>query len=243
MPTPTPTPTWTVGRSGAVASGPNDGRASVVTSGITEEAPGITESRGEGSTALGAGGVSTATSGADGVPTASGAGGVPTASGAGCSSAGSLHVQLHTQLHVQLSGVPLCISVASDVVSPQNVNVQFQDQGPDDSVSVVVSTAPALVVLVDGALWATAPSCPGLSTRTETCTFPSLELVEVVTSDAPIRGGGRGSVHDQSHAQSHVQSIDDGLPDSSEEEVVIPAQSVANFQLQCHGSGGAASVD
>jgi hypothetical protein len=157
------------------------------------------------------------------------AGGAPTAAS---------HVQFHVQFHAHSRGVWLSICVESDVVVPQNVNVQLQDQGLFDGAASVVPTSPAASPAAV-VLCVTGPLSPGLRTRTDTFVLPTsaaeddsrLELFGLVAPASVL-------IHAQSQAQSHVQSSDALLPVSVDDDVARPAQSIANTQCQFHGSDG-----
>jgi hypothetical protein len=163
------------------------------------------------------------------------------------------HVQFHVQSQFQLSGVWLSISVARDVVSPQNVKVQVQFHGPP-AVSVPVGSPS--VAAEELAVWLTGPLSPGLRTRTDTLVLPEPEEEEEgdgEPSSVSLDPEGLASVdaeelvfvsvHDQSHIHSHVQSIEDGFPVSVDDDVVFPAQSIVSHQLQYHGSSDGSDSD
>ena len=82
------------------------------------------------------------------------------------------HVQFHIHSHVQPSGVWLSISVASNVVSPQNVNAQPQFHG---RLAVAAPEGSPSVAADELAVWVTGPLSPGLRTRTDTFVLPEPE--------------------------------------------------------------------
>jgi len=155
------------------------------------------------------------------------------------------HDQFHAHSHVQLSGVPLGVSVTSAVVWSQKANVQLQFQGSSAGAVPVVSGPAGADELV--VVWLTGPFSPGLSTRIDTFVLPGAEEVvdeeptsppEPAPEDVESGPGmtGSPSVHDQSHIHFHVQSSEDGLPDSVEDVVAFPSQSIVYHQLQYHAS-------